>query len=131
MLTLSLDNRKVIKGACIFKALTAACNSLQEYWSKLSKFDGGNTEMKDKQYLFPFPRSGDGFEFVYTGQIRKLTSLIFTAHLTATRENIVVKFVKQYNAEAHTLCANNNVAPALLYYNPRIVQEWGMVVTSP
>jgi len=48
--------------------------------------------------------------------------------LTATREDIVVKFVKQYNAEAHTLCANNNVAPALLYYNPCIVQEWGMVV---
>ena len=40
----------------------------------------------------------------------------------------MVKFVKQYNAEAHTLCANNNVAPALLYYNPCIVQEWGMVV---
>jgi len=128
ILTLSLDNRKVIRVAHIIKALTVACNNLQDYWSKLSKLDDTNTEMKDKQSLFPFPRSGEEFEFIYTGQIRKLTSLIYTARLTTTEEEIVIKFVKQYNAEAHRLCATNNSAPVLLCYKPRVVQEWGMVV---
>src|SRR6266481_93659 len=59
--------------------------------------------------------------FKYTGHL-KMRTPIFTA-IQDDRKDIVIKFVDQYNAKAHHLLANSNLAPKLYYVEEQLTQH--------
>jgi serine/threonine protein kinase len=100
----------------VFLALRRCLSMLEEYYRHLPI-------QKSPDRFFPRFRTytneeGQTMGFQYIGPlVENATKPIFLAKTTAGRR-IVVKFVRQYNALAHSHLASLNLAPALLHHGP-------------
>jgi serine/threonine protein kinase len=115
-------SNKVKSVACMLASLGKGITELEEFYKNLSLHD------QDPQRFFPFIREYSVQEqvvrFSYLDYLKPKTpesasSALFRATIETedgeSHQDIIVKFVERYNAEAHHLLANANLAPTLLY----------------
>ncbi|KAG9296738.1 hypothetical protein G9A89_001370 [Geosiphon pyriformis] len=88
------------------------------------------TKPSNLEFLYPFPcqyvngQSTVGFSYV---EPLKVDSVKHWKARNAEGQDIIIKFTQRYNEAAHNLCAENNMAPRLLYVGNE-VYGWCMVV---
>jgi hypothetical protein len=104
----------------LFAALRTSISKLREYYDSLSNGVG------DRPDGFPFVRDFQGQTFTYIERLaeHRADKLIYKVK-TKDRSGrfFVVKFVPTYNAAAHRLFANRQLAPALHYAGTEHVNE--------
>ncbi|KAF8592735.1 hypothetical protein K439DRAFT_1656135 [Ramaria rubella] len=95
----------------VFNALKSAVSTLQQYYSPVT------INAHDKPDGFPFIQIYMTEKFSYLEKLAEEypNKLIYKAKLHSSGALLVVKFTSTYNAEAHRLLTDNQLAPALHY----------------
>ena len=116
-----------IKFTRTLKALKNALHKLEEHYTQLNMY---LTPEEIEQLQYPVFRSfkafdGNIMEFVYT---EKVKDNVFCAVDAKNPEiKLIVKFVREYGADAHKLCAEKGFAP-ILYGVVQVTTCYSMVV---
>ncbi|KAF8581176.1 hypothetical protein K439DRAFT_251562 [Ramaria rubella] len=105
----AFNDSRIFSVGRIFNALKSAVSALRQYYSP------NVINAHDKPDGFPFIRFYGREKFLYLEKLAEYPKLIYKAKLQSSEQLLVVKFVSKYNAEAHRLLAENQLAPALHY----------------
>lgn len=99
------------------RVLDSLSRALNQLTSVYREYAGASLE-PDSSRFFPrvrhyYDKQGNRVQFTYSGHLvgRRPVFTAFTKH----GHSIVVKFVRQYNSEAHELLTTANLAPQLLF----------------
>ncbi|KAK0478790.1 hypothetical protein IW261DRAFT_1480823 [Armillaria novae-zelandiae] len=116
------DDDHALRIARIFQSLRLAIDDLEEYYQKLELLDPPS--IQTARYFPDITEYNTGMEIVKFQYLQPLEvdegCVTFLAKLDEAHEEeqVVVKFVQGYGAEAHRLLASKGKAPALRYCGP-------------
>ncbi|CAG8796520.1 27507_t:CDS:2, partial [Dentiscutata erythropus] len=124
----------VLGGIFLNRALRLAFVRLGNFYNKLDLTLPGQAEQRYFPYLRSF-KLDDNVNFIYIEELEDdHTRTIWKAKTTNTENNydIVVKFVKNYNITAHSICSERGYAPKLLYQSSKneflALGRYGMII---
>ncbi|CAG8694548.1 3573_t:CDS:1, partial [Scutellospora calospora] len=128
-LTINIENYDQLERiARLFQALYIALCNLEDFYTSL------NLIPSDQRY-FPYfnqyqIEDNKIISFVYLYQFDDSKKFTWKAK-TADGQMIVIKFVRNYNVEAHQLCSKNKMSPLLLYFNrPDELRKFYIIITD-
>jgi serine/threonine protein kinase len=114
-----LDTSQLLSVAHLFVALAAGLQTLDEFFRTIPLFP---SKSPLSTRLFPhicsYSRTeGVRIQFRYVAKLagNSPDKAIFKAQRQGDKQYVVVKFVERYNAEAHRILTERNLAPELLY----------------
>ncbi|KAK0213540.1 hypothetical protein IW262DRAFT_1516901 [Armillaria fumosa] len=116
------DDDHALRLARVFQSLRLAIDDLEEYYQKLELPDPPS--IQTARYFPDITEYSTGTEVIKFQYLQPLevyeSCMTFLAKLDEAhgREQVVVKFVQGYGAEAHRLLATKGKAPALKYCGP-------------
>jgi hypothetical protein len=111
-----------------FFSLKKALQSLHSYYLNLP-----TSPLSETAHLLPYitsypDESGSIQQLTYTDRIFPGGDRALFSARDGFGRNLVVKFVRKYNSEAHKLLANSKLAPTLHYAGPSGVPDLQMIV---
>ncbi|KAJ7594347.1 hypothetical protein C8J56DRAFT_776574 [Mycena floridula] len=114
----TLNDKNCYRIARVFRALKTCLETLSSYYQGLVPHEIIPDEPHPR--FFPSTTSYRDItqktvEFIYQGVLETDTACVVFLARTVTSTAIVVKFVQSYGEEAHTLLAEQGLAPKLLY----------------
>lgn len=123
------DNDYLYHIAQTLEALWQSVCSLRKFYEEL---DLTNYNLNNTQRFFPYFNQFETnnkaiVRFTYDSELTEEKNL-WHVHTNDNNHRLIVKFAKQYNAEAHKLCAEHGFAPELLYYNKDEIYGWHIIV---
>ncbi|CAJ0625788.1 13376_t:CDS:2 [Entrophospora sp. SA101] len=132
------DDDKFCQIIRLFVALTNAFDHLHQFYSNsdttLSEISLNEIPndyfLQDKffPYIREFIIEDKKFHFTYDGPLTKnYAKPIWKARLDDNTE-IVVKFAKRYNSEAHKICYHKDLAPGLIFVSENIYNGFYMII---
>jgi serine/threonine protein kinase len=106
------DKTHVEKIARLFRALRLGSDNLKNYYNSLPYTTLNNA---DPQRFCPYLHKADNVgEFFYTNKLFD-DKLLWKAETKEGGQQIVVKYTRRYNKDAHKLCSEIRKAPRLLH----------------
>jgi hypothetical protein len=128
-LILTKDEDYLYYIAQMFEALRQSVHLLREFYEQ---FDLTNYNLDNVQRFFPYFNQFESdnkviVRFTYDSELTEEKNL-WHVHTNDNNHQLIVKFAKQYNPEAHQLCAEHGFAPRLLYYNKDEIYGWHIIV---
>lgn len=132
------DDDKFCQIIRLFVALTNAFDHLHQFYSNLDTTLSeislneipNDYFLQDKifPYIQEFIIEDKKFHFTYDGPLTKnYAKPIWKAQLDDNTE-IVVKFAKRYNSEAHKICHHKDLAPELIFVSENIYNGFYMII---
>lgn len=115
-----IDDARVMAVARRLYALNQSIQELTTYYENLvvpEKVDASLIHPRFCPFINSFTENGKTVEFTYIRPLeREPSCVIFLARRNDDEEEIVVKFVERYGAEAHNWMADADYAPKLIYH---------------
>jgi len=115
--------------AQMFEALRRSVHLLRKFYEQ---FDLTDYHLNNTQRFFPYFNQFETnnktiVRFTYDSELTEEKNL-WHAHTNNDNYQLIIKFAKQYNVEAHQLCVEHGFAPQLLYYNKDEIYGWHIIV---
>lgn len=131
------DEDQVNRIARLFQALQLAFVRLGKFYNNLDLTLPRQVEQRYFPYLRSFKLDNRNVDFIYIEELEDDHTRTIWKARTMNMENnydIVVKFTKYYNVDAHNLCSGRGYAPKLLYHSSRneflALGEYIMIITE-
>jgi serine/threonine protein kinase len=113
-----LNESHITNVARIFYALKASLGKLDSYYEKVQPTGSLPADSRYFPSITAYPHSDGFIDFKYVGFLENCPDCT-TLHARTTTEpaqDIVVKFVDRYGERAHSILADEGLAPKLFYY---------------
>lgn len=127
----SLDEKCYHRIACLFQALYNADQYLKSFYQELDVPKHEKIENPQRFYPYPHKYTRDDniiIQFTYEGWLTEDKSKLLFKGRTDDGCEIVIKFTQRYNANAHHLCSEKNLAPKLFYVGNSNLGGWHMII---